>query len=166
MPRNLTSVGRLACVMLLSAGTAAHAACPIELATYRDRDDVASVEFRPTMEGAATTNTFRMILGETVLDGIVMWTDPEPRPYALVTWKCPEGDLTGDEILACTVWEGAVYGVDASGNVDLLPAEGKPAPAKLIFAGLGPGVRHAPAWPAFPLQKAPWDVFQLSGCQE
>lgn len=164
MRRSPPLMAGLAALLFMQA--AAHAACPVELATYRDRDDVASVEFQPTMQGAATTNTFRMILGGSIFDGIVMWTDVEPRPYALVTYKCPDGDLTGDEIRACTVWEGAVYAIDAGGAVDLLPREGKPAPAKLVFAGLGPGVHQAPAFAAAHLAKAPWDVFEMSGCQE
>lgn len=165
MTRHAPAVG-LSFVAALCAQTAAYAACPVELATYRDRDNVASVEFRPTGEGAATTNTFRMVLGETVFDGIVMWTEGESRPYGLVTYKCPDGDVTGEEYRACTVWQGVIYAIDPAGAVGLMPAEGQPAPAKLVFADLGPGVRQAPAFAAAHLTKAPWDVFEISGCQK
>ena len=146
---------------------AAHAACPIELSTFRDTKDRASVEFRPTPEGAAITNTFRMLLEkDVVLDGIVMWSQGEERPFGLVTYRCPEGEVTRAEIEACTVWEGVIYAADEAGVVSLMPGEGQPAPRTLVFAGLGHGVRNAPAYEAAGLTVTPWDVFQMNGCQE
>jgi hypothetical protein len=149
------------------SATAAHAACPIELATYNDSDNVASVEFRPTGEGAAVTNTFKVVVGEDlVLDGIIIWTQEPARSIGMVTHQCPEGDVTGDEIAACTVWEGAVYSIETSGTVGLMPAEGKPAPAQLLFAGLGYGVAQHTSFRATGFDAVPWDLFQVSGCQE
>ena len=147
--------------------SAALAACPVELATYRDLEDAASVEFTPTGEGAAVTNTFRMLLDDdVVLDGIVMWSEDIGRPYGMLTYKCPEGDATGAELDACTVWEGVVYTSDALGNIELLPAEAAGAPRKLIFPDLGPSLRHSAAYGASGFARVPWDVFKLSGCQE
>ncbi len=147
--------------------SAALAACPVELATYRDLEDAASVEFTPTGEGAAVTNTFRMLLDDdVVLDGIVMWSEDIGRPYGMLTYKCPEGDATGAELDACTVWEGVVYTSDDLGNIELLPAEAAGAPRKLIFPDLGPSLRHSAAYGASGFARVPWDVFKLSGCQE
>ena len=147
--------------------SAALAACPVELATYRDLEDAASVEFTPTGEGAAVTNTFRMLLDDdVVLDGIVMWSEDIGRPYGMLTYKCPEGDATGAELAACTLWEGVIYTGDDSGNIGLLPAEAAGAPRKLIFPDLGPSLRHSAAYGASGFARVPWDVFKLSGCQE
>lgn len=162
----------LATAALLAAASAAtpsvaRADCPVELATYRDLEDAASVEFKPTGEGAAVTNTFRMLLdNEIVLDGIVMWSEGIGRPYGMLTYRCPEGDATAAEIAACTMWEGVIYTSDDSGNIELLPPEAAGAPQKLILPDLGPSLRHSAAWGADGFAKVPWDVFRLSGCQE
>lgn len=152
------------CSVLASA---AHAACPVELATYRDRDDRASIEFRPTGEGAVVTNTFRLLMGsDVVFDGIVMWTDGAPRSFGQVGYQCPDGDVTGAEIDACAVWEGVVYALDEQGAVALMPAEGSPAPARLLLANLGYQMHWSKAWQKTGLTDVPWDEFRLSGCQE
>lgn len=147
--------------------TNAIAACPIELAVYRDRDAVAGIDFRPAGDGATVTNTFRMHVGERgEFDGFVMWTADVARPYAMITHGCPEGDVTGEEIAACTLWEGVVYGVDAAGVVTLLPREGEPAPQRLVLADLARLMRSSPVYAATGLDAVPFDVFELSGCQE
>lgn len=161
---------RSALLMALMAScmaTSALAACPVELATYRDRDDVASVEFTPTGEGAAVTNAFRLLLAnDVVLDGIVMWSEEIGRPYGMLTYQCPEGDSTGAEIAACTMWEGVIYTAGETGDIGLLPAETTDAPQKLLFPDLGPTLRHSRAYAENGLSRVPWDVFSLSGCQE
>jgi len=148
------------------AAVPALAACPIELAVYREAMTGAQIDFRPGATGIVS-NAFRLLAsGDTVLDGIVMWTQAPSRPLGMVTHKCPEGDLTGDEIAACTVWEGVVYSADASGTIALLPQEGEPAPATLILSDLARGIAASPAFPGGWTAKLPWDVFSLSGCQE
>ena len=158
------------CASTLMAGlllaAPAYAACPVELATYGEIQSGARVEFRPTGESATVTNRFRMLVRtDIVLDGIVMWTADTPRPYAMLMDKCPDGDVTGEELAACTVWEGIVYASDRAGNVGPLPAEGKPAPELLLFAGLGPSLAASRVWRGVEAS-APWDVFALDGCQE
>jgi len=156
-----------ASLLVMAAASPALADCPVELATYRDLEDAASVEFTPTGEGAAVTNTFRMLLdNDVVLDGIVMWSDGIGRPYGMLTYKCPEGDATAAELAACTMWEGVIYTSDDSGNIELLPPEAAGAPQKLVFPDLGPSLRHSAAYGANGFSKVPWDVFGLSGCQE
>ncbi|MBL8581541.1 MAG: hypothetical protein JNL61_04845 [Rhizobiaceae bacterium] len=152
---------------LCVAATDALAACPIELAVYRDRDGVAGIDFRPAGDGATVTNAFRMHVGDRGdLDGFVMWTSDVARPYAMLTHGCPEGDATGDEIAACTLWEGVVYAVDASGGVALLPRQGEPAPQRLVLPDLARIMQASPAYAAAGLSGVPFDVFELSGCQE
>lgn len=112
------------------------------------------------------TNSFRFSAGETKLDGIVMWTAGVSRSWGVVMDDCPEGDLTGDEISECTVWEGVVYALDDAGKVGLMPREGEPAPQTLILADLGAWLSQSKAWAGTGLLSEPWDVFKLSGCQE
>jgi hypothetical protein len=74
--------------------------------------------------------------------------------------------MTGDDLAACTPWEGVIYAASEEGNIELLPEPGKPAPPKLLFPALGPSLKVSAAFDAAGLAKAPQDVFALKGCQE
>jgi hypothetical protein len=153
-------------IAALSCGSA-YAACPIELSIYGDREKVASVEFTPRGEAAAVTNQFRMLLdNDVVLDGIVMWSEGVARPNGMLMYKCPEGDVTGEELETCTVWQGVIYTADATGTIDLLPAQGVSAPEKLVFPDLAHSLRYSSAYGEKGFSKLPWDVFSIQGCQE
>lgn len=145
----------------------AYPACPLALAVYGDAESDAGIDFRPTMDAATVTNSFRMVLDKgVVLDGIVMWTTGVSRPHGSLMYKCPTGDVTGDELAACTVWQGVVYSADDKGNIALLASEGTDAPQSLIFPDLGPSLQMSSAFGANGFSKLPWDVFLLKGCQE
>lgn len=157
----------LAASVLGNAIFPAQAACPLEHAIYRDLQDAATIDFTADSETATVTNGFAMRLGKGVmLDGIVMWTEGVRRPNGMLSYKCPEGDVTGEELAACTVWQGVIYTSDESGNISLLPPEGADAPAKLIFPDLGPSLRHSAAYGANGITAVPWDVFAFEGCRE
>ncbi|MDX8495698.1 hypothetical protein RFN29_29505 [Mesorhizobium sp. VK22B] len=159
--------------VVLAAGVAhvaatAQAACPIQLAVYGEAKSGAEIDFTPTGPSATITNTFRMILdNNTVLDGIAMWTEGSAsRPHGSLMYRCPTGDVTGEELAACTVWEGVIYSADEKGTVGLLPAEGANAPKSLIFPDLGPSLEMSAAYGPAGFSKVPWDIFSLKGCQE
>lgn len=144
----------------------AQAACPVELAVYREAQTGAMIDFRPG-RNATTTNAFRMVFDKgVVLEGVVMWDADVPRPVGMLTHDCPEGDATGAELAACTVWQGVIYAADENGGVDLMPPERTDAPATLILSDLGRARGLSPAYGATGLSAAPWDVFTLHGCQE
>ena len=150
----------------LAAASPALAACPIELATYADMRGVAELEFTPGTGGATVSNSFRLLLdNDVVLDGIVQWLDLEERPWGMLMYKCPTGDVTGDDLAACTHWEGVIYTSDDKGNIGLLAEPGTPAPQKLILPALGPSLRTSASGVAGSFS-TPWDVFALKGCQE
>jgi hypothetical protein len=157
----------LAISFVLAGGApAAFAACPVELAVYGDRDGVAGIDFRPAAGLATVTNAFRMNLDDGImLDGMVMWSEGTERPYGTLTYQCPEGDVTGAELDACTIWQGVIYTADDTGGIDLLPKAGD-APKRLIFPDLGPSLRLSTAYGEGGFTKVPWDVFTLQGCQE
>lgn len=148
--------------------SSAHAACPIQLAVYGEAQSGAEIDFTPTGTSATITNTFRMILdNNVVLDGIAMWTEGSAaRPHGSLMYKCPTGDVTGEELAACTVWEGVIYSVDEKGAVGLLPAEGADAPKSLVLPDLGPSLEMSAAHGGGGFTKVPWDIFVLKGCQE
>ena len=161
-------------LVLTAISSAAHAACPIQLAVYGEARSGAEIDFTPTGTSATITNTFRMILdNNVVLDGIAMWTEGSAgRPHGSLMYKCPTGDVTGDELAACTLWEGVIYSADEKGIAGLLPAEGVDAPKNLIFPDLGPSLEMSAAHHdsngsgAGGFTKVPWDIFVLKGCQE
>ena len=131
---------------LLTSAAPSLAACPIELSTYADRDGAAEINFVPNREAVAVSNSFRMMVDkDVVLYGIVMWSDGVRRPNAMLMYMCPDGDVTAEEYEACTVWQGVVYTADETGKIDLLPAQGTPAPRTLIF----PDLAHALAAACF-----------------
>ena len=145
---------------------AALAACPVELAVYREAGTGAMIDFRPG-RNATVTNAFHMVFDKgIVLEGVVMWDGDVPRPVGMLTHDCPEGDATGQELAACTVWRGVVYSADAEGNVGLMPPEGAAAPKSLILADLGRAIGASSVHEAAGLSGAPWDGFVLHGCQE
>jgi hypothetical protein len=149
------------------AAIPAHAACPMALAVYGERAGLAGIDFRPNGDAATVTNTFKMWVGGGVLlDGIVMWTDEPARSLGMLMHKCPEGDVTGEELAACTLWQGVVYTADGQGNIGLVPKHDETAPERLIFPDLGPALRQSAIFGANGFTKEPWDVFQLKGCQE
>lgn len=155
-----------ASVFLLAFATpfAADAAdCLIEKATYRESETGLELVFRAASgENTPVTHGFVTTIGKTKLEGHVLY-DPEiERPVGMLLNNCPEGDVTGADLAACTVWKGIVYGVDATGHVDLLPPEGANAPDVLLLPGFGPAVMASSLGKG--LKAGPWDVFELKGC--
>jgi len=158
-----------AAVAVFAAGAqSARAACPQELAVYRDTDKTLTLEFSPNNGEAMTvSNMFRIVMeNDVVLDGIVQWNMGIARPNGMAMYKCPEGDVTGDELDACIVWSGVIYALDATGKVDLLPSEGDGAAERLLLPDFGRTLRYSSAWGEGKVESVPWDVLTLSGCQE
>ena len=157
----------LAAMMSLFGAAAAHAACPIELSVYGVEDGTAELGFEPSGTAATVFNRFRLLLDKDIaLDGFVQWSQGASRPYATLSYKCPEGDNTGAEIAACTIWQGVVYTSDAAGKVGLLPAEGEDAPATLVLSDLGASLFESETLAKAGFAGAPSDIFLLKGCQE
>lgn len=147
---------------------AAHAACPQELSVYAEKEADAGIDFTPAGGDAVTTHTFKMHFPENsiVLQGIVMTTEEVTRPHGVIMHNCPSGDVTGEELAVCTIWEGTIYAVSDSGDAGLLPAEGQPSAKHLIFPDLASYIRNSRIFGDNGLSKLPGDIFSMSGCQE
>jgi hypothetical protein len=163
----------IAAILSLALASSASAACWQELAIYKDAATGAELSFTPRGEGEVDTTlarfTIRFPENNVAFDGVVMDAgDPFPRPLGIIMHKCPQGDATGDEIAACTIWQGIVYGLDGVGNANYLaPAhEGNEAAKALLFHDLRAAVRLSAAWGAQGLSQEPGDQFTLAGCQE
>ena len=148
------------------AATAAPAAeCRQDRAVYADRDEAYELSFEPVgSDAAATSHHFKLkiLSSGVVLDGIVMPGEPE-RSNGMVMHDCPEGDVTGEEIAACTVWEGVIYALDG-GDAALLPDEAGKAAESLLLSGFGPALRYSRLWDEGKARTVPWDVLKRKGC--
>ena len=154
--------------LFLAAGLPACAACKQELAVYSDKAKTATLEFVPhDGEAVTVTNRFRLVAGDKVIEGFVQWSGaPAPRPYGMLTDQCPDGDVTGEELEACTVWQGAIYAVGSDGAVSLLPGQGEDAAQALVLSDLAWSMSQHPAYAETKLSEPPFEAFTLSGCQE
>jgi hypothetical protein len=159
--------------VLIAAALAAmsansNAACKQELAIYSDKDKALTLEFAPNNgEMMTVSNKFRVVMAnDVVLDGIVQWNEDVSRPGGMLMHKCPQGDVTGEELAACTIWEGVVYALDDAGKIDLLPKEGADAAQQILLPDFGRAIRYSTLWDEGKVKAAPWDVLALSGCQE
>lgn len=160
---------RLAMVLLASAlaAPAAAADCKQSHAIYADRDGGYELRFEPVgSASAATSNHFKVAVLKPglLLDGVVMPAGEPERATGLIMHKCPEGDATGEELRACTVWQGVVYALDKAGSVSEIPAETEPAAAQLLLPDFGPSLRASSAWGKGKAEADSWDAFVLKGC--
>jgi len=150
----------------LLAPSLADAACVQQKAAYQDRDGAYELIFEPTESDASSaSHRLRMtIAGSTlVLDGYVMPSDPVDRSNGMLFNHCPEGDVTGADIAACTVWEGGIY-ASAAGKISALPQQGAKAATEILLAGFGPALMRSTAWGPGKATVVAWDVFTLKGC--
>ncbi|PDS79662.1 hypothetical protein [Rhizobium sp. L43] len=143
------------------------AECKQERAVYVDRDGAYELRFAPlNSPSAAASNQFkvRALKTSVVMEGYVMPSEDPVRAIGILMFNCPEGDATGADLNACTVWQGAVYGMDAEGELDNLQPEGAAAAEKLVLPGLGPAIRESSAWGEGKASVAPWDVLVFKEC--
>jgi len=161
----------LAIFALAVVSTPASAGCWQELAVYKEAQAGAEIDFLGARPDDGVLHRFKVLFPENsvMFEGTVFPGDaPVSRPWAVVTYNCPHGDATGEEIAACTVWEGPVYGIDGTGNVFFLPEanNGEEAAETMLLPDFAAAVRLSAAWGAKGLSTAPKDDFKLSGCQE
>ena len=150
-----------------AAGIARADGCRQDKAVYRDSGNTIEMRFQPATEQAqAASHTFRIAVQSTaiVLDGVVLAGDDGQRANGLAMYKCPEGDVTGADLLKCTVWDGVFYSIDSAGMIGDLPsAAASPAP-QLILSDFGRYAQNSAVWLDNKLTVAPSDVLALKGC--
>lgn len=150
----------------LAAVSVAAASCPQDRALYRDRDNAYELAFLPAASEAQAAEhrfTLRVLNTDLQLDGYEMAAAEGDRPAGMLFFNCPEGDVTGADLEACTVWQGVIYGA-SGGMLALLPPAGQPAAESLLLPALGPAIRQSALWGAGKAQVAPWDVLTFKGC--
>lgn len=154
-------------ILMLPTASAAAERCGIEYAVYAEADAGSRLTFRPVGEDAAAVSHLFGVTGGTLkLDGHIMYDEDGRRPSGMIMNNCPEGDVTGDDIRACTVWTGIPYALDVeTGQIDILGPAGSQAPDAILMPGLGPAIRHSALWDKSSLKDVPWDLYEFRECK-
>jgi hypothetical protein len=156
----------VASVLALASGgfvPALAADCPVERAVYVETELSTRLQFEPaSSENSPVIHRFTMQASKGEAEGNVFYDLEIERPVSTILRDCPEGDVTGADLAACTVWKGIIYGVNQAGEVDLLPSEGETAPDQLLLPGFGPAVAASSFGQT--LEGMPWDVFSYKEC--
>jgi hypothetical protein len=160
-------MGKMAALgVCLAMTSAAHAACPQELAIYQGVSGQGGLEFIGQSTAMAMSHEVRIIAGnELVMTGYVGVTQTPQQTFMFVPHQCPEGDVTGEELDACMVYEDVIYALDDKGIFGQLPSRGTPAADRILL----PGFLQQLAAQTQRLDvdvAASDEIFQLSGCQE
>lgn len=162
---------RLSAAMLsfaVVAGSSAMAAdCAQDKAIYRDNRKSFELRFQPVTEPAAATShgfTVTLLDSKLVLDGVVLAGDDGQRANGLLMYQCPEGDVTGEDLRKCTVWDGVFYSVSADARIGDLPAAGAAAAPQLILSDFGRLAGISALWSTRNISAYVGDVLVLEGC--
>jgi hypothetical protein len=161
----------LAAALMAAGSLPTLAACPQALAVYGEAASAAEIAFSgPLSDADGMQHRFRLSFAGNgvIMDGVVMMAGEPDRPWGVILHQCPEGDATGAEIAACTVWEGPVYAIDAEGAAGWLPVldARHDASDSLLLPDFGAAVMQSQAWLAKQITMVPGDVFVLKACQE
>ena len=139
-------------------------ACVQEKAVYTSAHGF-SLSFKPVgSDAAAVNNLFEMTSGSVSLTGFVMESEAPVRSIARVEKDCPEGDVTGDDIAACTVFEGYVYAISAEGMAGNIPRGQEKSAAHLLLSKLGPSLAISPVSEKLKLTPPEGDLFTFKEC--
>ncbi len=167
MKHVLTALVVVAAAGLVAGGAAADGksgrSCPQALGGYGALDQQVLLEFN----GGADLG-FRVLLGQsaTLLQGFVYAGEGNAAMEAVVLDNCPDGDVTGAELDACTVWRGAIRAVDADGNPQPLPGADQPAAGFLQLDGLSAALAASEKHAHADLPAGGFETFTLLACQE
>ncbi|WP_299870352.1 hypothetical protein [uncultured Hoeflea sp.] len=149
------------------------AACPQALAVYGGAAGAAEIAFAGALnEADGMLHRFTMAFAGSgvTMDGVVMLAGEPDRPWGIVMHACPEGDATGAEIEACTVWQGPIYAIDGGGQTGWLPVggdlPGRDATENLLLPDFSAALMQSAAWRDKQITILPGDAYRLKACQE
>lgn len=142
------------------------AACPQELAIYEDSSGQALTFTPPPAEGRAAEHAFKLHINGQDLQGVVMWSTDPDRPNGIVMDNCPDGDVTGEELDVCTVWQGVIYGLKPNADAGFLGRRGANHAEALLLPDLSRSVQAHTFKNSMPGPPKVDDVFRMKACQE
>ena len=95
-----------------------------------------------------------------------MWSANPDRPNGIVMDHCPDGDVTGEELEACTVWQGVVYGLTKEATALFLGKRGADHAEALLLPDFSRAVQGHTFKISMPAPPKVDDVFKMKACQE
>lgn len=162
----------LGTLALLAADPAMAVDCPQQHAVYTEKANGYTLSFRPPESWEAPSNT-SAILELAFPDGTTLWGTiwlpngtswDRARLYdgcVLPGMEDDEPGSSGEELDACRIWNGVIYGL-AGDDVDYLPYREDAAAPTILLPDLGPTIRYSGL--VMSPGDEPHDVFTLTGC--
>lgn len=153
-------------MLLVGPAQATGAACEQSKARYIDPESDLVFAFEEPSEQSAFLQTFSIgsDAADIKIDGFITLEGNPLRPVAYAVHQCPDGDITGEELVECTIWQGVPYGLYSDGAVGLLPDEGEPAVKQLLLPDFARSVMSKPIWNELNIDREPFEVFDLLDC--
>lgn len=148
------------------AGSTSAAECQQGSARYVDPESGLFLTFSSFGDNVQVMHEFTIgqEKAEIQLSGFVV-ADGEPlRPILIVMHQCPDGDVTGQELDACTVWKGVPYGRFSDGNIGLLPLADDIAVTQILLPDFTRTVMANPVWEDIKTVNEPFEVFDFKDC--
>jgi hypothetical protein len=143
------------------------AACQQDNARYLDPESGLELTFKPLQEDDRFLQSFTVssAKSEVTLDSFITLMGEPLRPVAFVVNQCPDGDITGEELSACTVWQGVPYALFGDGSIGLLPESSAPAVTQILLPDFARSVMSHKIWDTFNSEE-PFEVFDFKDCGE
>ncbi len=146
-----------------SAGGKTGRACPLALAAYQAADQTVLLEFR-----GDETRSFRVVVDgfDAVLDGYVFPDEAGEGELGVVLDDCPEGDVTGQDLSQCRIWQGPMLASSADGATTPLPGHDQPASPHVVMQGLDQALTQSARFIEAGLPAIEFEHLSLYACQE
>lgn len=140
--------------------------CQQGSARYVDPESGLLLSFSSFGENVQAMHQFTIGLeaSDIQLDGFVVVEGKPLRPVSFVVNQCPDGDVTGEELAACTVWKGVPYGRFSDGNIGLLPLANDEALTQILLPDFARSVMANPVWESMKAMNEPFEVFDFKDC--
>lgn len=146
-----------------SAGGKTGRTCPLALAAYQAADQAILLEFR-----GDDARSFRVVVDglDTTLDGFVFPDETGEGELGVVLDNCPEGDVTGNDLSQCRIWQGPMLASDADGATSPLPGHDQPASPRVVMQGLDEALTQSALFEEAGLPAIEFEHLSLYACQE
>lgn len=151
---------------MLLGGEALATNCPQGMAIYEDQSSSLRLEFTSLRQDIAVMHHFSIatMSSELQFTGYVLESGEPVRPFGIVQNNCPEGDVTGEELAACTVWEGVIYGTSSDGMLDILPNAEQAALPQLLLPDFSHSLLQNEVWAKLDTGQEPMEIFKFVDC--
>lgn len=164
----LVSLFSIVLIASLNAGSsqAGFTICKQQSARYIDPESGLIFSFKTDNENSAFLQEFSLSSekSDVKLDGFITLQGEPLRPVAYAIHQCPDGDVTGEELAKCTIWQGVPYGRYSDGDIGLLPDSDQPAVTQILLPDFARSVMSKPIWTEMNISQEPFEVFDLLDC--